>query len=516
MATSGHYIAHIKDERTGDWWQFDDEVVTSLGAHPLREAAAAAGKADSKKEEDGDTEKEGGAKEEEQGGGDEEKEAGGEGKGGGIRPLERADPNMLTSADSYMLMYRRRDERQVAVVRRQEERRQRKAEAAAREREPKTVVSDGARKENKRTSVEVESCALIEKVPKRARTGRAPGKEVLEGVERRDPPSGTSAEPIAVDSPLKDGQPNGAGVLGNGRERSPMKMDSDSSPLEKQTTDGSDADSVPEVPSMLVQEVENDNAAFLSAVEAYKTERERIEAEVGARRREVRETLTSAAAGPAEWDFRWISTEWLRCWADSKDPPGPIDNTPLLCEHNKLPPQSVPLMKRINKETWAELEKRHGGGPELSAGDGCEECIRRDADVALSADSFRTRRTAMREQLEQELALGAPGTHYVSKSWLVVLGFSGTVRLLFANFLQLSLVCVGLPQCLKENGQKRVPISIAFLVLHSNHSHRRKSFLLLGFTSWRPQQLVNALGSQTGVRQQPSSVHMQACSPFYW
>ena len=37
MANSGHYVAHIKD-RTGLWWQFDDEQVTSLGFHPLGEA----------------------------------------------------------------------------------------------------------------------------------------------------------------------------------------------------------------------------------------------------------------------------------------------------------------------------------------------------------------------------------------------------------------------------------------------------------------------------------------------
>lgn len=37
MANSGHYVAHIKDDRTGEWWQFDDEQVTSLGFHPLGE-----------------------------------------------------------------------------------------------------------------------------------------------------------------------------------------------------------------------------------------------------------------------------------------------------------------------------------------------------------------------------------------------------------------------------------------------------------------------------------------------
>ena len=37
MANSGHYVAHIKDDRTEEWWQFDDEQVTSLGFHPLGE-----------------------------------------------------------------------------------------------------------------------------------------------------------------------------------------------------------------------------------------------------------------------------------------------------------------------------------------------------------------------------------------------------------------------------------------------------------------------------------------------
>ncbi|OMO61952.1 Peptidase C19, ubiquitin carboxyl-terminal hydrolase 2 [Corchorus capsularis] len=29
-ANSGHYIAHIKDENTGQWWEFDDEHVSNL------------------------------------------------------------------------------------------------------------------------------------------------------------------------------------------------------------------------------------------------------------------------------------------------------------------------------------------------------------------------------------------------------------------------------------------------------------------------------------------------------
>lgn len=40
MANSGHYVAHIKDDRTEEWWQFDDEQVTSLGFHPLGEVTS--------------------------------------------------------------------------------------------------------------------------------------------------------------------------------------------------------------------------------------------------------------------------------------------------------------------------------------------------------------------------------------------------------------------------------------------------------------------------------------------
>lgn len=37
---SGHYVAHIKDENTGQWWEFDDEHVTKLGCHPFGEKSS--------------------------------------------------------------------------------------------------------------------------------------------------------------------------------------------------------------------------------------------------------------------------------------------------------------------------------------------------------------------------------------------------------------------------------------------------------------------------------------------
>ncbi|KAK9699606.1 hypothetical protein RND81_08G184700 [Saponaria officinalis] len=37
---SGHYVAHIKNEGSGQWWEFDDEQVSSLGSHPFGEGSS--------------------------------------------------------------------------------------------------------------------------------------------------------------------------------------------------------------------------------------------------------------------------------------------------------------------------------------------------------------------------------------------------------------------------------------------------------------------------------------------
>lgn len=37
---SGHYVAHIKDESSGQWWEFDDEHVSNLGCHPFGEGSS--------------------------------------------------------------------------------------------------------------------------------------------------------------------------------------------------------------------------------------------------------------------------------------------------------------------------------------------------------------------------------------------------------------------------------------------------------------------------------------------
>ena len=46
---SGHYVAHIKDESNGQWWEFDDETVSKLGLHPFGEKQGKASNKDDEK-----------------------------------------------------------------------------------------------------------------------------------------------------------------------------------------------------------------------------------------------------------------------------------------------------------------------------------------------------------------------------------------------------------------------------------------------------------------------------------
>lgn len=75
-------------------------------------------------------------------------------------------------------------------------------------------------------------------------------------------------------------------------------------------------------------------------------------------------------------ECRFVTSEWLTTWANA--PPTeavpPIDNGPLLCQHNRLDPAAWSSAKRVSVVGWHELHSRHGGGPELSLGDLCEAC----------------------------------------------------------------------------------------------------------------------------------------------
>lgn len=75
------------------------------------------------------------------------------------------------------------------------------------------------------------------------------------------------------------------------------------------------------LPEQLRSEIEQMNHEFEAMCWEYTRRREEELSRIAERKEEVRSILALAPAKSLEEPFFWISTEWLRSWADSLTPP---------------------------------------------------------------------------------------------------------------------------------------------------------------------------------------------------
>ncbi|KAG9443885.1 hypothetical protein H6P81_015225 [Aristolochia fimbriata] len=174
------------------------------------------------------------------------------------------------------------------------------------------------------------------------------------------------------------------------------------------------------LPSHLLEEVEMLNASTVSACEEYKLKKEKQVRIITERKQEVRSLLSEIPVQSLGDPFFWISTEWLRQWSDCITPLS-IDNKSIQCLHGKVPLSKVGSIKRISDIAWCKLVSKYGGGPELSGGDYCLNCLEDMAKTTVSADDYRIRRLSMKEIAEAALAGNCPdeNLYYVSRTWLL-------------------------------------------------------------------------------------------------
>ncbi|XVE71413.1 hypothetical protein DITRI_Ditri10aG0148300 [Diplodiscus trichospermus] len=304
-ANSGHYIAHIKDENTGQWWEFDDEHVSNLGHHPFGEGSSSSSAKSNRTDPVVCSSCVG---------------VDGTANGNHLDPsqLQHAESSVgshveiFSSTDAYMLMYNLR------CIKKND----------ARER-----VMEGA------STMETEGNAVF----------------------------------------LHDGI---------------------------------------SLPSHLCQEITSLNSSFVDACEQFKLKKETELDHITGRRQEVRSVLSEAPVHSVEEPYYWISTDWLRQWADNVTPPV-LDNTPIQCFHGKIPISKVGFVKRLSTKAWMKLMSKYNGGPTLARADYCMDCLIDAARTVVCADSYRDRRKLMKEIADDTL-LGKciDGTYYVSKAWL--------------------------------------------------------------------------------------------------
>ncbi|PAN21051.1 hypothetical protein GQ55_3G409000 [Panicum hallii var. hallii] len=284
-ANSGHYVAHIKDESNGQWWEFDDETVSKLGLHPFGEKQGKASNKDDQKSQGIST---AGSMTDNNNNGHQE-----------AAPTSNT-AEMFSSTDAYMLMY-------------------------------------------KCTSKDV-----------------------------------------------------------NGTESNKNTEINES------------------LPRHLLDQISELNASYMKSCEEYQSKKDSHLAYITERRQEVKSILTEAPADPDDDSYFWISTDWLRQWADNITPPSSIDNGPIQCEHGKVPASKITSMKRLSSIAWQKLFSKYGGGPSLSSDDCCMECLKDGAKNAVSADVYRERKASLKNIAEAALAGNCPDgpSYFISKTWL--------------------------------------------------------------------------------------------------
>ncbi|KAK8486160.1 hypothetical protein V6N11_019983 [Hibiscus sabdariffa] len=293
---SGHYIAHIKDENTGQWWEFDDEHVSDLGHHPFGEGSSTS---NTKSNRTGPVHSSCIGVD-------------GTANGNHLDPikLEHEESSggspveMFSSTDAYMLMYN------LSCV-----------------------------KKNGGSTMEIEGDAVL----------------------------------------LHDGI---------------------------------------SLPSHLCQEITNLNSSYVDACEQFTLKKKRELEHITARREEVRSVLSEAPVHSVEEPFYWISTDWLRQWADNISPPV-LNNSSIQCSHGKLPISKAGSVKRLSAEAWIKLFSKYNGGPTFAKDDYCMDCLIDVARTVVCADSYRDRRKLMKEIADNVLSAKCEdGAYYVSKAWL--------------------------------------------------------------------------------------------------
>lgn len=302
---SGHYIAHIKDENTGQWWEFDDEHVSNLGRHPFSEGSSNyAAKS--------------------------------------VQTEPVVHPPCSESID--------------AVV-------------------TGNHVDDS---QSKSSEYNVNS----------VQTFSSSDAYMLMYILRHSKNGGENAQ----------------------MEFGGMKMDNGSGVAPQNGVS---------LPSHLCEEMEQLNSSYLDACEQYKLKKDLELNCITERRQEVRSVLSQAPVQSLGEPYFWISTDWLRHWADNICP-SIIENNPIQCLHGKVPVSKIGNMKRLSAKAWTMLFSKYEGGPALSKDDYCVGCLFEGAHSIANADSYRDRIKSMKELAEAAIAgkcLDEP-MYYVSKIWL--------------------------------------------------------------------------------------------------
>lgn len=116
-----------------------------------------------------------------------------------------------------------------------------------------------------------------------------------------------------------------------------------------------------------------------------------------------------------EYNHCWIELDWLKeCVADYPLYLRPIDNTKLLCAHQKLALDTT-KMKKIPKKTFEMLVEKYGGGPMLTCESMCHHCVEERFAQLRKERAASERRKEIIRMVDQSYMMGA--IYCINKKW---------------------------------------------------------------------------------------------------
>jgi ubiquitin C-terminal hydrolase len=154
---------------------------------------------------------------------------------------------------------------------------------------------------------------------------------------------------------------------------------------------------------------------FQKTVDAHKKIVDDTHRAIDRRRKLVRDVLESSKKiEEGEDEGLLVTLSWLESWVNSepKDSISAIDNSALLCPHDKLDPSKVQASKRLSTGAWQQLYEMYGGGPMLGASSTCRDCLLEQLDSILLAEDVEVNRELyldLCDKLDLDASRGASG-----------------------------------------------------------------------------------------------------------
>ncbi|XP_062842349.1 ubiquitin carboxyl-terminal hydrolase 48 isoform X2 [Trichomycterus rosablanca] len=163
-----------------------------------------------------------------------------------------------------------------------------------------------------------------------------------------------------------------------------------------------------EVPGFLQKLVDQDNKKFEEWCSEMADMRKQSVDKGKAKHVEVKELYELLPPKDGE-PYEFVPLDWLKKWLDDSTAIKAIDNSPFLCSHGNLHPDSLGEAKRISHSAAEILFNRYGGGPRIDGSFLCRDCVARRCHVLRLKNQLTKDYREVSNLAKDTLKSGEPG-----------------------------------------------------------------------------------------------------------